>query len=329
MWSVARRCRPACAKALPDVSGCCQRAAQRGGCFDGLAYQRGVVGGHAAVLAQQVVFKADARVAAKQRGSSDAGVFCSTKGAHGPGLWAFVGGQERQQVARAGGLPRAVAAQHKQQEPGGVGHYATGAQRLPAAQVGHVVQDDLHHGVALRQVGKKALQTCLANLGLVDFAQADGHGLGLQGFDHGDLRRCLVDACGLAGDLDHHGIAYGLAYHALGLAVALHIEAMVAPRIADVHVQHRGSCVQAGLGRGGQRGWRDGYGRVVGGLFVGTVGRHGHDQRIGPLVVGGGRCTHERAPVVDGVSVDEVSVGGSMVGNSLASRARPWRSSAS
>ena len=133
-----------------------------------------------------------------------------------------------------------------------------------------------------------ALQTCLANLGLVDFAQADGHGLGLQGFDHGDLRRCLVDACGLAGDLDHHGIAYGLAYHALGLAVALHIEAMVAPRIADVHVQHRGSCVQAGLGRGGQRGWRDGYGRVVGGLFVGTVGRHGHDQWVNPLVGGGG-----------------------------------------
>ncbi|MNT37236.1 hypothetical protein D3C72_1733640 [compost metagenome] len=194
-----------------------------------------------------------------------------------------MGVQKRQQVARAGGLARAVAAQHKQQEPRCIRHHATGAQRLPAAQVCDVVQDDLHHGAALGQAGEEALQPRFADLGLVHFAQTDGHSLGLQGLHHGDLRGGLVHACGFAGDLDDHRVAHSQAHHALRLAVALHIEAVAALRVAYVHVQHGRSRVQAGLGRGGQRGRCDGHGGVVGGLFVRAVGGHCHDERVGPL----------------------------------------------
>src|SRR5260221_8641079 len=64
----------------------------------GLADQGGVVGRGVAVLGQQVVLEAHARMAAKRGGCRDAGVFRGAEGAHGPGLAAVMRRKKGQQV---------------------------------------------------------------------------------------------------------------------------------------------------------------------------------------------------------------------------------------
>ena len=222
-------------------------------------------------------------MAAKRGSCRDAGVFRGAEGAHGPGLAAVMRRKKGQQVLRPRGLARAVAAQHEEQEPGRLGHHALGAQRLPAAQVGHVVEDDLHHDLVAHQAREKVRQSRIADLGLVDLAQADGDGLGPQRLHHGDLLGRAVDAGRLAGDLHHHVRAHGLAHHAPGFAVAVHIQAVAPLGVADVHVDHGRAGIQAGACRGGQRLRCDRQGSVVGRLLVGAVGGHGDDQRVAPL----------------------------------------------
>ena len=220
-------------------------------------------------------------MAAQRRSSRRAGVFGRTESAHCPGLGAAVGLDKRQQVQRARDLASAVATQHEQQEPGRVGHRAVGAQRLPAQQVGQIVEDDLGHHPLACQPAEEFGQAGSADPGLVDFSQTHRYRLGTHRTHHRDLRRRGVDLGRLAGDLQHQRIADRHVNHAQGFAVACGVQAVAALRVADVQVQHRRTRIQTALGLGRQVTGRQRQRRMVGGLLVRTVGRDREDQRFG------------------------------------------------
>ena len=200
--------------------------------FGRLPHQRGVVRRDGAVAQLQVVLEAHAHVAAEGRRGRDAGVFFRSEGADGPGQRMVAGGQEGQQVLGGRGLSRAVAAQHEQHRPGAGRHQSALAQRLPAARVGLVVQDDLGQHAALGQPCQEGRQFAFRDLGHGDLAQADGDGLGRQFAHHRHLLGGAVDAGGLAGHLHQQLVAHRLAHGGQRVAIGLGVQQVASVRAA-------------------------------------------------------------------------------------------------
>ena len=255
-----------------------QRTAQGARAFGRLPHQRGVVRRDGAVAQLQVVLEAYAHVAAESRRGRDAGVLLWSESADGPGQRMVAGGQEGQQIVGGRGLPRAVAAQNEQHRPGAGRRQSALAQRLPAAHVGLVVQDDLGQHAALGQPCQEGRQLAFRDLGHGDLAQADGDGLGRQFAHHRHLLGGAVDAGGLAGHLHQQLVAHRLAHGGQRVAIGLGVQQVASVRAAHVHVHHGRAGVQAGARLAAQRLGRQRHGGMVGGLLVGAVGRHGDDD---------------------------------------------------